>query len=85
MTITLTLTPATEEQLRQRAAQAGQSVDVYVQRLVEQAVTPGTAEAVLAATAAAPSVPGAWVDELEGLIAEGQRAASRENPFAEGA
>jgi hypothetical protein len=85
MTITLTLTPATEDQLRQRAAQAGQSVDLYVQRLVEQALTPGTSEAVLAATAAAPPVPTAWVDELEGLIAEGQRAASRENPFAEGA
>jgi hypothetical protein len=84
MTITLTLPPATEAQLRQRAAQAGQTVDVYVQRLVEQALTPGTPEAVLAATAAAPLVPPAWVDELEGLIAEGQRAASRENPFAEG-
>jgi plasmid stability protein len=85
MTITLTLSPATEAELRQRAARAGKSVDDYVQRLVEQAISPGAPQAVLAAAAAAPPVPAAWVDELEALIAEGQRAPSRENPFAEGA
>lgn len=85
MTISLTLPPETEARLRQRAAQAGQPVEDYVLRLVEQAVTPGTPEALLAALAAAPPVPGAWVDELEALIAQGERAASREDPFAEGA
>jgi hypothetical protein len=46
-------------------------------------LVPGTAAAVLAATNAPPHVPGEWVDELERLIAEGQRLPTRGNPFAE--
>jgi hypothetical protein len=84
MTISLTLPPETEARLRQRATQAGQPVEDYVLRLVEQAITPGTSAALLAALASAPQVPGAWVDELETLIAQGERAAAREDPFAEG-
>jgi hypothetical protein len=84
MTFSLTFPPETEARLRQRAAATGQTVEAYVQRLVEQAITPATSEALLAAMAAAPQVPGAWVDELEELIAQGERAPSREDPFAEG-
>lgn len=36
----------------------------------------GSPAAVLAAIAAAPHVPSAWVDELEQLIAEGHRPPS---------
>jgi hypothetical protein len=85
MTISLTFPPETEARLRQRAAQVGQPVETYVLRLVEQAVAPGTPAALLAAVATAPPVPGAWVDELEALIAQGQRPPAREDPFAEGA
>src|SRR5439155_19482247 len=42
----------------------------------------GTPAAVLAALAAAPAVPVAWVDELEQLISEGQRPPTRDDPFA---
>jgi hypothetical protein len=84
MTISLTFPPETEARLRQRAVQEGQTVEVYVQHLVEQVLTPCTPGVVLAALAAAPSVPADWVDELEGLIAQGERSATREDPFAEG-
>jgi len=84
MTISLTLPPETEARLRQRAAQVGQPLEDYVLRLVEQAITPGTPAALLATLATAPQVPSAWVDELEALIAQGERAASREDLFAEG-
>ena len=46
MTISLTLPPETESCLRQRAAQAGQPVEDYVLRLVQQAITPGTPQAL---------------------------------------
>lgn len=85
MTISLTFPPDTEARLCERAARAGQSVEEYVLRLVEQAITPGTPEALLAALAAAPQVPGTWVDEFERMIVQGERAATREDPFAEGA
>jgi hypothetical protein len=39
--------------------------------------------AVLAAVNGPPHVPAAWVDELEQLIAEGQRPPTRDDPFAE--
>jgi hypothetical protein len=44
---------------------------------------PGTPAAVLAAMASEPHVPSEWVDELERLIAEGQRPPSAINPFDE--
>jgi hypothetical protein len=44
--------------------------------------TRGSAAAVLAALAASPQVPAAWVDELEQLIAQGRRPPTREDPFA---
>jgi hypothetical protein len=44
---------------------------------------PGTVTAVLAAVEAPPHVPGEWVDELELLIAAGQRPPARNDPFAE--
>lgn len=47
------------------------------------AATPGSPAAVLAAAAAAPHVPGAWVDELEQLIAQGRRPPTRPEPFLE--
>jgi len=43
----------------------------------------GTPAALLAALDAAPSVPAAWVDELEQLIAQGQRPPTRDDPFAD--
>jgi hypothetical protein len=43
----------------------------------------GTPAAVLTAMAAEPHVPDPWVDELEQLIAEGQRPPAQDNPFAE--
>jgi hypothetical protein len=42
----------------------------------------GTPAALLAALDAAPPVPAAWVDELEQLIAQGQRPPTRDDPFA---
>jgi hypothetical protein len=47
------------------------------------AAAPGTPAAVLAAVAAEPHVPAAWVDELEQLITEGRRPPNQENPFGE--
>jgi len=45
--------------------------------------TPGTSAAVLAALATSPQVPAKWVDELEQIIAEGQRPPTRDDPFAD--
>jgi hypothetical protein len=45
--------------------------------------TRGSAAAVLAALAASPQVPSAWVDELEQLIAQGRRPPMHEDPFAD--
>jgi hypothetical protein len=44
---------------------------------------PGSAAAVLAALDAAPSVPAAWVDEMEALIAEGRRPPARPDVFGD--
>jgi hypothetical protein len=85
MTLTLNLPPSVETTLKQCAAQAGQPVDAYVAQLVQNAIAPGSPAALLAAIAAAPHVPSEWVDELEQLIAQGQRAANHEDPFAPGA
>jgi hypothetical protein len=43
----------------------------------------GTVAAVVAAMEGPPHVPSEWVDELEQLIAEGQRPPTRDDPFAE--
>jgi hypothetical protein len=43
----------------------------------------GTGAAVIAAMEALPAVPGAWVDELEALIAAGQRPPTKQDPFAQ--
>jgi hypothetical protein len=83
MTVTLTLPPETEALLEQRAAQAGQTVEGYLLQLIEEAVAAGSPATVLAAVAAGPQVPAAWVDELEQIIAEGQRPPVRENPLGE--
>ena len=41
----------------------------------------GSSSALLAAMDGEPHVPSEWVDELEALIAEGQRPPSFEHPF----
>ena len=41
----------------------------------------GSPAAVLAAVAAPPHVPREWVDELEALIAQGQRPPFKGDPF----
>jgi hypothetical protein len=41
----------------------------------------GSSAALLAAMDSEPHVPSEWVDELEALIAEGQRPPSFEHPF----
>ena len=41
----------------------------------------GSSAALLAAMDSDPHVPSEWVDELETLIAEGQRPPSSEHPF----
>ena len=46
---------------------------------VEPAI--GSSEAILAAMDCEPHVPSEWVDELEALIAGGQRPPSFEHPF----
>lgn len=51
--------------------------------VVTPVAAPGTGAAILAALEASPHVPTAWVDELEQMIAAGQRPSSTENPFAE--
>ena len=43
--------------------------------------SPGSSAALLAAMDSEPHVPSEWVDELEALIAEGQRPPSFEHPF----
>jgi len=43
----------------------------------------GTAAALLTALDAAPPVPAAWVDELEQLIAQGQRPPTQDDPFTD--
>ncbi|HEV2948615.1 MAG TPA: hypothetical protein VGX70_14660 [Gemmataceae bacterium] len=43
--------------------------------------TPGSPAAILAAMDSEPHVPSEWVDELEALIADGQRPPSMETPF----
>jgi hypothetical protein len=45
--------------------------------------TVGDPKALIAALDKAPKVPPEWVDELEALIAEGQRPATYEDPFAD--
>jgi hypothetical protein len=85
MTLSLNLSASVEAILKQRAAQAGQPVDAYVEQLVQNAVAPGTSTVLLAALAAAPPVPAEWVDELEQLIAQGQAPAVHDDPFASGA
>ena len=42
---------------------------------------PGSSAALLAVMDSEPHVPSEWVDELEALIAEGQRPPSVEHPF----
>jgi hypothetical protein len=42
---------------------------------------PGTPAAVVAAAESSPKVPVEWVDELDRLIAEGQRPPARPDPF----
>ncbi len=84
MTVVLNFSSETEAILHERAARAGQRVEEYLQHWIESAVKPGTSAAVLAAVAAPPHVPAAWVDELEQLIEQGQRPPLREAPFAEG-
>src|SRR3954451_5339717 len=44
-TVTVQLTPDTEYRLRQQAAQAGQTLEVYLARLAERAAANGTAAA----------------------------------------
>jgi hypothetical protein len=56
----------------------------------EVVVTPvahprGTPAAILAAVERSPRVPSEWVDELERMIAEGQRGRRRSIPFTEDA
>ena len=48
-------------------AHLGEGTEVVVTPITGQ---PGSPAAVIAAVDAAPSVPSAWVDELESLIAE---------------
>jgi hypothetical protein len=48
-------------------AHLGEGTEVVVTPIAKKA---GSAAAVIAAVDAAPSVPSAWVDELESLIAE---------------
>jgi hypothetical protein len=45
------------------------------------ASAPGSPAAVLAAVEQSPPVPVAWVNELEHLIAQGQRPPARPDPF----
>jgi hypothetical protein len=71
MTITLTLPPATEEQLRARAAARGQEVADFVRELVEQSLgtqpsstlTPEQRAAAWRAWVAEHAVPGVVVDD----------------------
>ena len=51
-------------------ARLGEGTEVVVTPI---AGMPGSSAAVIEAVDAAPSVPSAWVDELEQLIAEGRR------------
>ncbi len=43
MTVTITLTPETEERLRRRAAESGQTLETFLQQLVEREAGGGTA------------------------------------------
>jgi plasmid stability protein len=51
MTLTITLPPETEQRLRERAAQSGQSVERFVQQLVEREVREANGNQVAATPA----------------------------------
>jgi hypothetical protein len=58
----------------------GEGTEVLVTPVAGQR---GSPTAVLAAMKAEPQVPAEWVDELEQLIAQGRRPASRPDLFPE--
>jgi hypothetical protein len=64
--------------LLEEDARLAEGTEVLV---IPVAGTPGSAAAVLAAVAASPQVPAAWVDELEQLIAQGRCPPTRKDPF----
>jgi hypothetical protein len=55
-----------------------EGTEVLVTPVVDR---PGSAAAVLAAVTISPQVPSEWVDELEHIIAQGQRPPMRRDPF----
>jgi hypothetical protein len=92
MTVTITLTPETEEQLRQRAAESGQTLEAFLQELVEREARGGNGTA--APEAAPPAVrtfddflapvrkgfedSGLTEEELTGLFEEAREEAWQE-------
>jgi hypothetical protein len=66
MTVILTFLPETEQKLRQRAAQAGQSVERYVEQLVERDVlgTNGEQPATLASGPPSALSSGRTLEEI---------------------
>lgn len=67
--------------LREAEAPIAEGTEVLVTPV---AGPPGSPAAVLAAVEASPRVPAEWVDELEQLIAQGQRPPARPDPFPDG-
>jgi len=66
--------------LREGAQPLADGTEVVVTPVAD---TPGSPAAVLAAVEQAPHVPAEWVDELDRVIAQGRRPATRRSPFAD--
>jgi hypothetical protein len=99
MTVTITLAPETEAKLRQRAAQSGQTLEAFLQQLVEREARGGNGTA--APVAAAPTAPtfddilapvrkgfeesGLTEEELTALFEEAREEAWQERQRKQGA
>jgi hypothetical protein len=81
--VTLQLRPETEQELRERARHAGQTLEVYLQQLVEREATNGTAtpagrltlDEILAPVRQGFAESGVPDDELDALFEDAREAA----------
>ncbi len=91
MTITITLTPETEETLRKRAAESGQTLEAFLQQLVEREARDGnrpaapTFDDILAPVRKGFQDSGLTEEELTGLFEEAREEAWQQRQRKKGA
>lgn len=78
MTISISVSPAAEARLRERAAAAGQPVPEFVSRLVEQAAAAASLEEVLAPIRREFAESGMSEDELTQVLEDAKHEMRRE-------